>query len=116
MPGGRWCDHELAGQLAIGAKWQRQRAGIISDLRIRSARAAPLRDDKILVAWNGLMISAFARAGFAWQQPAWIAAAARAARFVLAELRDDGGRLLRVYQDGQVAGPALGANPYLKVI
>ncbi|MDJ0850126.1 MAG: thioredoxin domain-containing protein [Myxococcota bacterium] len=71
----------------------------------RSRRSPPLRDDKILVAWNGLMISAFARAGFAWQEGTWTDAAARAARFLLRELRRDG-RLLRVYQDGRVAGPA----------
>jgi uncharacterized protein YyaL (SSP411 family) len=74
-------------------------------LNARQRRAPPLRDDKILVAWNGLMISAFARAGFAFDERSWVDAAARAADFVLAEMRD-GAALQRVYTSGKAAGPA----------
>ncbi len=56
----------------------------------RQARPAPLRDDKILAAWNGLMISAFARAGFAFADADLTARGAAAADFVLRELRVDG--------------------------
>jgi len=71
----------------------------------RARRPAPLRDEKILAAWNGLMISAFAQAGFALDEPAYTEAARRAARFVLEQMRSDG-RLLRAFKDGRAAGPA----------
>ena len=41
----------------------------------RLKRPSPLRDDKIVVAWNGLMISAFAQAGFSLEEPAYTEAA-----------------------------------------
>jgi uncharacterized protein YyaL (SSP411 family) len=72
---------------------------------VRSLRPPPLRDDKILVAWNGLMISAFARAGFAFDDIDFINSAAASASFILERMFREG-RLDRVYQDGQSAGPA----------
>jgi hypothetical protein len=71
----------------------------------RARRPAPLRDDKILAAWNGLAISALARAGGSFESPEYTRAAARAAAFVLDEMRRDG-RLLRVFKDGRSDGPA----------
>jgi len=71
----------------------------------RALRAAPLRDDKVLVAWNGLMISALARAGFVLDEPRYLEAAARSAESVLASKRHDG-RLSRVSLAGEIAGPA----------
>jgi uncharacterized protein YyaL (SSP411 family) len=71
----------------------------------RARRPAPLRDEKILAAWNGLMISAFAQAGFALDEPSYTEAARRAARFVLEQMREEG-RLLRSCKDGRAAGPA----------
>ena len=73
--------------------------------RARSRRAPPLRDEKIIAAWNGLMISAYARAGFALGDPEYVRAAMRTADFILDRMREDG-RLHRVYQDGRAAGPA----------
>jgi uncharacterized protein YyaL (SSP411 family) len=75
----------------------------------RSRRAAPLRDEKILAAWNGLMISAYARAGFALGEPEYVKAAERAADFVLVRMRS-GGRLHRVFVDGRASGPAFLAD------
>ncbi len=71
----------------------------------RAKRVPPLRDDKILTSWNGLMISAFARAGFVFAEPEYIAAASRAARFVLDEMRV-GERLRRAWLDGKADGEA----------
>jgi hypothetical protein len=71
-------------------------------LRTRSGRPAPLRDDKILTAWNGLMISALARAAFVFDDERYARSAARAADFILAHLRRDG-RLLRSYREGRAA-------------
>jgi len=66
---------------------------------VRSGRPAPLRDEKVLAAWNGLMISAHARAALVLAEPVYAERAARAARFVLTRMRE-GGRLLRSFTDG----------------
>ena len=66
----------------------------------RAKRPPPLRDEKILAAWNGLMISAHAQAALTLGEPVYAERAARAARFVLERMRSDKGRLLRSYKDG----------------
>ncbi|MBN2800327.1 MAG: thioredoxin domain-containing protein [Deltaproteobacteria bacterium] len=68
-------------------------------LRARSQRPQPLLDDKVLAGWNGLMISAFARAARALGRPRYLAVAQRAADFTLRALRPDG-RLLRSWRGG----------------
>jgi hypothetical protein len=70
-------------------------------LRARQERTAPLKDDKILTDWNGLMIAALARGGFVLKDPAYAQAARRAADFIFSRLRDEHGRLLHRYSDGQ---------------
>ena len=67
----------------------------------RARRPPPLRDEKILAAWNGLMISGLAVAGRLLDEPRYTAAAARAAAFVLGSLRDGQGNLQRSYKDGR---------------
>ena len=69
--------------------------------RERTKRTAPARDDKILTGWNGLAISAFARAGFAYDSAEDLRIAAKAADFVLTHLHAQDGGLLRSYRDGQ---------------
>jgi uncharacterized protein YyaL (SSP411 family) len=71
----------------------------------RNRRPQPLRDSKVLVSWNGLMISAFARAGLVLDDERYVTAAARAAGFILDEMQKDG-MLRRVYQGGRADGPA----------
>src|SRR5581483_813632 len=66
-------------------------------LEARSQRPRPFRDTKILAAWNGQMIAGFAAAGAALDDRATLAAAERAATFVLDKLRAPDGRLLRTY-------------------
>jgi uncharacterized protein YyaL (SSP411 family) len=66
----------------------------------RQSRPAPLRDEKILTAWNGLVISALARAGFVLDRQDFLEQAERTARFVLSSLRSEG-RLLRSYGEGR---------------
>ncbi|HEX4614032.1 MAG TPA: hypothetical protein VH092_37970, partial [Urbifossiella sp.] len=61
----------------------------------RSARVRPGRDEKILTAWNGLMIAALAKAGAAFGDDRYVAAAARAADWCLTHLRGTDGRLFR---------------------
>jgi uncharacterized protein YyaL (SSP411 family) len=66
---------------------------------IRSQRLSPPRDDKILTAWNAMVISALAEAGIVFERSDYLVAARRTAEFLLASLRR-GERLLRTYRDG----------------
>ena len=67
----------------------------------RSKRVWPGLDDKRLASWNALMISALAEAGAVLDRDDYLEAATRAADFVLGQMRDSGGRLLRTWKDGQ---------------
>ena len=66
-------------------------------------RVRPHLDDKILTAWNGLMISALALGGRVLGDPTYVNAAVRAAEFVLANMRTSDGGLLRRWRDGEAA-------------
>jgi uncharacterized protein len=68
----------------------------------RRQRPAPHRDEKIVTAWNGLMISAFARGALVLGDETLAVRAANAADFVLRNLRRDG-RLLRSYTAGHAS-------------
>ncbi len=73
----------------------------------RCKRPRPHLDDKILTAWNGLMISGLAHAGRAFGEEDYIRRAARAADFILTKARDPKtGHLLRRYRDGEAKGAA----------
>jgi uncharacterized protein YyaL (SSP411 family)/aryl-alcohol dehydrogenase-like predicted oxidoreductase len=63
-------------------------------LDLRKTRVAPATDDKILTAWNGLMIGAVAEAARVFTRPGYLASAIRAANYVWSTLRVDG-KLLR---------------------
>lgn len=67
--------------------------------KARSPRPQPIRDEKILTSWNGLMISAHARAGLILSEQSYIERAEKAAEFIKAHLYEDG-RLFRSYKDG----------------
>lgn len=71
----------------------------------RKTRVHPLKDDKILTDWNGLMIAAFAKAGQALGEPVYVTAAQRAATFILSTLRDANGRLHKRYRNGEASLP-----------
>jgi len=73
----------------------------------RAKRPRPHLDDKILTAWNGLMISAFAKAGAVLGLPAYANAARRAADFLLKIMRQPDGTLLRRFRDGDAAIPGM---------
>ncbi len=75
-------------------------------LEARDRRPQPLRDDKVLTSWNGLMIAAYADGFRILKNPDHRRSAERAADFLLAKLRDKDGRLLRTYRAGQAKLPA----------
>jgi uncharacterized protein len=68
---------------------------------MRAKRVWPGLDDKRLTSWNALMISALADAGAVLEREEHLDAARGAADFILRELRDSDGRLLRTWKDGQ---------------
>ncbi len=71
---------------------------------LRARRPRPHLDDKTLTAWNGLMISAFARAAQVLDDPRYLEAARKSTAFLRAELyRPDTGTLLRRHRQGDSA-------------
>jgi uncharacterized protein YyaL (SSP411 family) len=70
----------------------------------RSRRVPPARDDKVLAAWNGLMISALAQGGRVLGEPRYTGAAARAADWILTTMRP-GAALARSYEGSRLGPP-----------
>jgi uncharacterized protein len=68
---------------------------------VRDERVHPHKDDKVIVAWNGLMIHAMARAGAALQNLRYSLAADEAGKFILQNMRRPDGRLLHTWRNGQ---------------
>ncbi len=67
----------------------------------RERRVHPARDDKVLTAWNAMMIGALAEGARVLGERRWLAAAVRAADFLLTELRRPDGGLHRTWRAGQ---------------
>jgi len=102
-------EHTLAETAAhAGASREETRALLQSAskklLEIRSTRPRPLRDDKVLAAWNGLMISAFAKGAQILDEPRYAQAARAAVDFLRRHLWDDSRKiLLRRHREGESA-------------
>ncbi len=114
-PQGNWEGHSILNRprpLAEIAKEQRVPIEVFSAIlehskqllrERRSTRVSPGRDEKILTAWNGLMISAFARGAQILREPRYLIAARNAAKFILTAMRDRSSaeaRLFHSYKDG----------------
>jgi uncharacterized protein YyaL (SSP411 family) len=78
----------------------RMRAARATLLAARARRDPPFRDDKVVVAWNGLVIRAFAEAGAALGRGDYVDLARASAEFLWSALRPEG-RLLHVYMEGR---------------
>ncbi len=76
----------------------------------RAQRVWPGLDDKVLTAWNGLMLAAFAEAGRTLNRPDYTAVATQNATFLYNTMRRENGRLLRTWK----AGHAARYNAYLE--
>jgi uncharacterized protein YyaL (SSP411 family) len=83
-------------------------------LAARLERVRPATDDKILTAWNGLMLEVFAQAGVAFRDAGLIARAAQNANFLLTAL-SPAGSLRHVWRDGQ-AGDEVFLEDYAALI
>lgn len=71
----------------------------------REQREHPLKDDKIITSWNGIMIDAIARAAITFQKPSYLEAASRAARFIREHLSPEKGKLYRRWRDNEALYP-----------
>ena len=69
-------------------------------LKIREKRERPFKDDKVLTAWNGLMISAMAKAAQVLQDDRYLGAAQKSAQFIKANLYENG-KLARRFRDSE---------------
>jgi uncharacterized protein YyaL (SSP411 family) len=74
---------------------------------LRETRPRPGLDDKVLADWNGLMITALARASAVFRSPAMLRAAESAFGFVDKRLRDASGRLAHAWRKGRVGAAGL---------
>jgi uncharacterized protein YyaL (SSP411 family) len=69
-------------------------------LEERQRREQPLRDDKVVTAWNGLVLAAFAEASWRLDRPDHLEVALDLARFLQEEMTGENGLLFRTYRDG----------------
>jgi uncharacterized protein len=94
---------QLPADPADAARYERVRPELLA---ARNSRAWPGRDDKVVAAWNGLAIGAFAEAGLVFDRPDYVEAATGAAE-LLSAVHLNGGRLARTSMNG-VAGRSAG--------
>lgn len=83
----------------LSAKIEKMRKNLFG---IREKRIHPLKDDKILTDWNGLMIAALAQAGKVFEEQKYISAAERSVKFILSKLSKQNGELLHRYRKEEV--------------
>ena len=76
----------------------------------RKKRTHPLKDDKVLTDWNGLMIAALAFGARVLEKPRYAEGARKAVQFIFSKLKDDKGRLFHRFRDGEVAIHAQAAD------
>ncbi len=81
----------------LAARLDRDREALLA---ARNSRTRPRADDKVLASWNGLTISALARAGAAFGEPRYVEAARSAAGFILTRMRRADGRLFHAWREG----------------
>lgn len=86
----------------LNADLERWRQTLLS---VRRKRIRPFRDEKVLTAWNGLMIAALARGYAVTGKVDYLDAADRAVAFVGTQLTGPGGRLLRSFHLGKAVIP-----------
>lgn len=89
-------------------RWEKTRETLF---HIRKKRVPPLKDDKILTDWNGLMIAALAMGSRILGNYTYIEAAKKAAAFIQRRLTDQNGALLHRFRDEE-SGIAANANDY----
>jgi uncharacterized protein YyaL (SSP411 family) len=103
----KWAQKAGVPEAEFETEWARIRDRLY---RVREQRIHPLKDDKILTDWNGLMIAALALGARILNKPEYETAARKAADFVLQKMRDAQGRLYHRFRDGELAVEAHAAD------
>jgi uncharacterized protein YyaL (SSP411 family) len=75
-------------------------------LALRAKRPQPFRDDKAVASWNGLALAALSEAAYRLEREDWLEAARSLGNYLLGELSDPQGGLLRASRDGRASGTA----------
>ncbi len=75
-------------------------------LKTRDKRARPFLDDKIIASWNSLMISAFSEGYMIFEERSYLNKAENAAEFIMNNMHNKDGFLLRTYRSGKSKHPA----------
>lgn len=107
-----WADTLQISEQTLRGHWQSLRLKLFD---VRKKRIAPLKDDKILVDWNGMMIAALAKGARLLSDERYLTAAQKAADFILEHMATADGGLLHRYRQGQAAMAAT-ANDYAYLI
>lgn len=92
----RWASETGIDRQEIGRQWEKVRRKLFT---AREERIHPLKDDKVLTSWNGLMIAAMAVGGRILGETAYTAAAEKAMGFISQKLRKPDGRLLHRFRE-----------------
>ncbi|MGD8880876.1 MAG: thioredoxin domain-containing protein [Desulfobacterales bacterium] len=103
----QWAGELNLTEPEINTQWEKIRQKLYQS---RKDRIHPLKDDKILTDWNGLMIASLSLAARILNKPEYAQAAENSAQFILTKMRDGHGRLFHRYRDGELAIEAQAAD------
>ena len=108
----QWAEKLDISPMVLADEWQKLREGLYA---VRLKRIPPLKDDKILTDWNGMMIAALAKGAEVMHNVQYLNAAQRSAEFILTRMMDSQLGLLHSYRQGRATIPAT-ANDYAFLI
>ena len=102
-----WAKELNLASEALDQQWDQIRQKLYA---AREKRIHPLKDDKILVDWNGLMIAALSQGARVLDKPEYAAAAEKSAQFILTRMQADDDRLFHRFREGELAVEAQAAD------
>ncbi len=102
-----WAKELNLASEALDEQWDQIRQKLYA---AREKRIHPLKDDKILVDWNGLMIAALSQGARVLDKPEYAAAAEKSAQFILTRMQADDDRLFHRFREGELAVEAQAAD------
>ena len=100
VPLSKWADRYDMTVKTLEEDWETLRTRLF---HTRKKRIHPLKDDKVLTDWNGLMIAALAFGARVLDKPQYAEAARKAVQFILSKMKDDKGRLFHRFRDEELA-------------
>ncbi len=103
----QWADKYGMTPEELESDWENIRNRLF---QVREKRIHPLKDDKILLDWNGLMIAALAFGARVLNKPQYAEAAENAVHFILSKMKDADGRHFHRFRDGELAVHAQAAD------